>query len=37
MRHHRAAHKYSLEDFSLTEESIRSHYNTYIRKFVSAK
>ena len=36
-REHRAAHKYSLEDFSLTEEGIRSHYKKYIRKFVSAK
>jgi len=34
-REHRAAHKYSLEDFSLTQEGIRTHYKTYIAKFVS--
>ena len=33
-REHRAAHKYSLDDFSLTEEAIRSRYQTYISHFV---
>jgi len=36
-REHRAAHKYSLEDFNLSQKAIRSRYQDYIKSFVSKK
>jgi len=33
-REHRAAHKYTLEDFELTADDIRVRYHDYITQFV---
>jgi len=33
-REHRAAHKYSLQDFGLNEETIRAKYGDYISQYV---
>ena len=35
-REHRAAHKYTLDDFNLKQSSIQTHYQSYIDAFISA-